>query len=185
MRIFTFILVFFFLGQVHGQYVDDEEDQKDKDKKEQKGNAQSDRWLFGGNLQLQFGNFTIIGASPQVGYRITDRLIGGVGGIYTYYRVKDRFGTFETSIYGGSAFGRYLITEDIFANVEYNFVNLEVFELNSVQRRNVNVLFLGGGYRMPVGQNSSIFIMALFDVIGDPYSPYSNPTIRGGFFFGF
>ena len=152
---------------------------KDKDKKEQRGNDQSNRWLVGGNLQLQFGNFTIIGASPQVGYRFTDKLIGGVGGIYTYFRVRDRFGTFETSMYGGSAFGRYLITEDLFVQTEYNLVNREVYQLNEPARRNVNVLFLGGG------NNSAAFIMALFDVIGDPYSPYSNPTIRGGFLFGF
>jgi len=165
--------------------VDDEDEKKDKDKKDQRGNDSSGRWLFGGNIQLQFGTYTIIGASPQVGYRITDRLMGGVGGIYTYYRVRDRFGTFETSIYGGSVFGRFLVTEQLFAHAEYNLINLEVFELNQTNRRNVSVLFLGGGYRMPIGENSSIFLMGLFDVIGDPYSPYSNPTIRGGFLFGF
>lgn len=170
------------------QYVEDEEDkeeQSDKNGKDDRGREKfSDRLVFGGNIQLQFGNYTILGASPMIGYRITPRLLGGVGGIYTYYRIRDRFGTYENSIYGGSVFGRFYITEEIFAHAEYNLINLQVVELDQFVRRNVDMLFVGGGYRMPIGENSYIAIMALFDVIQDRNSPYSNPTIRGGVLFG-
>ena len=38
------------------------------------------RMTFGGAAALQLGTFTLIGASPKIGYRITKNLTAGLGG---------------------------------------------------------------------------------------------------------
>ena len=66
-------------------------------------------------------------------------------------------------------------------------VNLGAFDaqLNEIGRVNVDALYLGGGYSQPLGRNSALFIMVLFDVIQHRYSFTQNPVIRMGFQVGF
>jgi hypothetical protein len=150
----------------------------------------SDRMFYGGYFGLQFGTYTYVEISPLVGYRLTDKLSTGVGAKYIYYSVDDKSYVpayhYSTNIYGGSVFLRYLIVENFFAHAEFELINLEAYDgYYAVGRRNVPDLFLGGGYRMPMGSNSSFSIMALWEVIEDRYSPYVSPILRIGFGFGF
>jgi hypothetical protein len=146
-----------------------------------------DRIYIGGDVSLNFGTITIIGATPIVGYNITDRWSAGIGATYLYFAQNIQgYGRYSTSIYGGNVFSRFLITDQIFAQSEYHVLNLEAYDLflDDFARKNIPIWYVGGGYRAAVGSNSFIMIMVLLDLIDDINSPYSNPQIRGGISIG-
>lgn len=152
-----------------------------------------DRIFVGGGVTLSFGTVTALGASPIVGFRITDKLSAGVGFDYVYLKDKRFSPAYETSIYGGNVFGRYTIWRTLFTQAEYGFTSWEAFiydaSINTyvVRRINVPSLLLGGGLAQPIGRNSAFVIMALYDVLHNP--PYSyNPsplTFKAGVNIGF
>lgn len=145
----------------------------------------ADRLFFGGNINVNFGTVTVLGATPVVGYRITDKLSAGIGGTYVYYAENiPGYGDFSTSLYGGNVFARYRITNEIFLQSEYHQINTEVWQFSEFRRLWIPMAYVGGGYRVPIGSNSGLLMMILYDLIGDPNSPYSNPMITGGFVFG-
>lgn len=152
-----------------------------------------DRVFFGGGVTASFGNVTVLGASPIVGYKINKRISAGLGVEYLYYREKWRTVVYETSIYGGNVFSRYRISEKLFAHAEYGFINWEipVFDpvryIYTTERRNIPHLYLGGGYVQPLSQRSSFILMAMYDALYNPItSASSSPLIfRAGFNVGF
>lgn len=143
-----------------------------------------DRMFTGGNLGAQFGTITFIDVSPLLGYKITDKLAAGVGATYQYYHYKDKYYDFETNVYGGRVFGRYLFTDYLFGHVEYEYLNLEAFDF---KRRRVDVgsLLAGGGYIQRIGDHAAIVAMILYNFTESVYTPYSNPIIRVGVNIGF
>jgi hypothetical protein len=149
-----------------------------------------DRIFFGGNLGLQFGNLTYIDVSPLVGYKITDKLHAGIGATYIYYKYKDAYLKYETSIYGGRVFGRYYIMDNLFTHAEYEMLNLEVPETVTggnyeLVRDNISSVLVGGGYAQEIGANASLVLMLLWNLTEEQYSPYQNPIIRIGINAGF
>jgi len=154
-----------------------------------------DRLFFGGNLGLQFGSATYVDVSPLVGYRLTEKLDIGVGATYIYYKIKETayfLDGYETSIYGGRVFSRYHFMENIFAHVETEVLNMEVPKAitgnsnnYSLVRDNVISILGGGGYAQPIGENSAILMMVLWNFNEDPNSPYLNPIFRIGINAGF
>jgi hypothetical protein len=70
--------------------------------------------------------------------------------------------------------------------VEGEVLNLEVpnYFLQRYVRTNVFGLYVGGGYRQPLGENSSLNILLLYNLNQDRNSPYQNPIVRIGFGFG-
>lgn len=145
----------------------------------------TDRLYFGGDITLSIsGSATIIGAAPMLGYRITENWSAGIGISAYYFNVRQsNYSTF----YGGNVFSRYLITENIFAQSEYHMINTEVDTIDEIvsRREYIPLLYVGGGYRYPLGGNGYASVTALYDLIGNPHAPYPNPTIRVGVNFGF
>ena len=140
-----------------------------------------DKVYVGGNLGLQFGTVTFIEVSPLVGYHITEKISAGVGVTYQYYHIKDRTTDFQTNVYGGKVFGRYMFNDYLFGHVEYEFLNLEAFDFYPQRRRvDVESILAGGGYMQRVGMNSGIFAMILYNFTETNYTPYPNPIIRMG-----
>jgi hypothetical protein len=153
------------------------------------------RWVFGGNAALAFGtDFTVIGAAPTVGYRFTERITAGGGGLYFYQRWRTWGGGMRsTQIYGPQGFARIrlannLISEGdrLFLQSDYYLVNTEAFSLIDQRFDRVWVAqwFVGGGYFMQVGRNMFAGLMVMWDVIDDRRAPFPNPMIRGGVSFG-
>ena len=142
-----------------------------------------DRLFTGGNVGAQFGTVTFIDVSPLVGYKFTEKIAAGIGATYQYYHYHDQLYDFETNVYGGRVFGRYMIREFLFAHVEYEYLNLEAFDF---QRRRVDVgsLMAGGGYIQRIGDHAAIVAMILYNFTESVYTPYSNPIIRVGFNIG-
>lgn len=158
-----------------------------------------DRIFFGGNFGMQFGTITNIEVSPLVGYHITPRLSAGLGSRFEYFRDKGFIYPYETTIYGGSVFSRFIVIQNlgeglnlglntgVFAQAEYEMLSLEreYFEppYNGTGRFLVHSVLVGGGIIQPVGRRSAILISVLYNLNESARSPYSNPIIRIGFNF--
>ena len=144
---------------------------------------------IGGNFGLQFGSTTVVNVSPQIGYRVTERFIPGIGVTYIYYNYRNPYtnSRYESSIYGGSIFAKYFFTPNFFGHAEYEELNLDGYDiyLNTYSRLWVPSLFIGGGYNYPLGRRGFVQLLALFEVLQDRNSPYyrNNPIIRIGFGF--
>lgn len=175
----TFILCLFCFSLAFAQYTRND-GMYDGNEKESSGFSM-DRIFLGGSLGAQFGTFTFINISPDIGYWLTDRFMAGVGGRYMYF--NDRVFNFNTSIVGASAFGRYLITDEIFGHVEYEVLNGR-FDPTSENTMNVAGLFVGGGYMQMFGDRFFSGIMVLYNLNDNIYSPYTNPIIRVNFGIG-
>lgn len=159
-----------------------------------------DRIFFGGNVGLTFGSVTDIEISPQVGYYITMKWAAGFGIIYEYYKENENF-NFETHIYGGTVFTRYFIFPGLssyfpindgtsfFIEAEYTGISLEkkYFLYNASPdnegRYFSHNYFLGGGLMQKISEKSGVYIMVLYHLNENEYSPYQNPIIKVGFSF--
>jgi len=148
-----------------------------------------DRTYFGGAFALQFGDQTIVQIAPIGAYKVTEKFHVGLGINYTYYHYTDPYYNvdYTTNIYGGSVFTKYFVFDEVYAYAEYGLLNMDVFDpfLYDYRRQNISSLLVGGGYMQMVGRSVGIDILLLYDVIDDPYSPYSNPVIRIGVVAGF
>ncbi len=144
------------------------------------------KFFFGGNFGLQFGNVTFIEASPTFGYRLTPKLAVGAGIIFQYAKFSaDVYGIpLTTTVAGSKFFGRYVVYENLFLTAEPQFLSVQTYDFNfNKVRRIVPVLFVGGGYRQPLGERSFVTISLLYDLIDEPDSPYNQPYIGLGFNF--
>lgn len=138
----------------------------------------------GGGLVFNVSNRgTNIGGNPILGYRFTDELSFGAG-INVQYA---KFSNTSFLIFGPTAFGRYLITDNIYAQSEFHYTNVErqysVLEPELAQTERVwsPALFVGGGYRQSLSGNVFANFTILYDVIQDSNSPYfDNLLISGG-----
>lgn len=206
------LLLSFSVSSIHAQEVYNSSGRTDRQvkqkQKEKEGGFDPSRIVFGGGLGAAFGTVTNISVSPVVGYRFTDNLFAGVGFGYQYVRIKDAYlvpnyntGALEShplkaSIYTPSLWARYVIWNNIFAHAEYehNFMSFKEYEPDPVtggirsfnNKDDVPCLLLGGGLRAPITDRASFLIMALYDVLQDPNSPYRNTiSFRFGFNVGF
>lgn len=157
-----------------------------------------DRLYYGGNFGLSFGSYTSILVEPMVGYKFTKKLSGGFGIGYRYGRGEfQRGGSFSYHNYIGRVFGRYLLIPNAYAHVEYMMESYDkIFKFDSqnrsfpnTTRTNVPFLFVGGGYRVPVGGGAFV-IQVLFNVLqsnrnSSEVYPVGVPFISLGYLGGF
>lgn len=172
-----------------------------KKKKQDAKGFDPQKLIIGGGLGLGFGTVTTVNVSPIVGYRFTEKFAAGVGIGYNYVKSKNffRYGNqnfdYKASIYSASAWGRYLVFNNVFAQVEYeqNFIHFSDYEFDNVGnirevkvKYNAPALLVGAGLRQPVSDRASLTVMVLYDVIQNKYSPYYGvPVYRVGFNVGF
>lgn len=174
------------------QYVEEKSNQKDTTiyvkSKNAKENAPSGRRGFdkkklvpGGNFALNFGNPFYIDLSPRLGYLVSERVMLGLGATYINYRVNN----YSFSFYGGQAFGRVFLFENIYGNLEMDFLNVPVTYLGgeSLRRWLVSPL-VGASYIVPFGSRGGVQASILYNLnYQQAYSPYASPLIwRLGFF---
>ena len=147
------------------------------------------RFYKGGGIGLNFSNPFILQLNPAVGYKITDRFSAGVSITYIYYSFKLLNSTgfqyrIKSSIYGGSVFSRYFITENLFAHAEYELLSMDVNFLHGLGATENRILLpatlLGVGYTQKLTRQTVFYIVALWDFQYGPYSLHRNPRITGG-----
>ncbi len=107
-----------------------------------------------------FGTITNIQLMPQVGYRVTPKLIQGIGGNFIYYRDNRFTGNNQFIVYGGNAFTRYTIIPELFAQAEYQILTYS----NTIG----HYAMIGGGYRPGGG---GVYISAYYLLL---YPPNNN-----------
>lgn len=161
-----------------------------------------ERIFFGGNFSLTFGNTTSIIVSPLAGYRVTPRLSSGLGIRYEYFKSNyPGFVPYDTHIFGGSVFSRYMFIMNIsealglggfnsglFLHGEYEMLSLEsqYFDManpNSDGRFRLHSILVGGGIYQPIGARAGLIITILWNLNESYNSIYRNPVIRFGFNF--
>jgi hypothetical protein len=151
--------------------------------------AAADRLWAGGGFGLGFGDVTYVSVEPIVGYSATERLDVG-GRLIFRYRDDERYTPdLTTTDWGASVFGRYLVAQPFFVQLEYEWLSYEIlFFDGSTERDGYGSLFAGGGFSQRMGDRSSFFVSALYNFSYDDEepSPYDDPwVIRVGVGFGF
>ena len=145
-----------------------------------------ERLTFGGSGALQFGTNTVIGGAPQVGYRINESLLIGVGGTYYFQRFKQSYGNVDQNFYGGNVFARHRLLTRIFAHVEWEHINQESgLFIYPISREWTSMFWVGAGYYRGLTDQLGAGFTVLYDVTENPLNPYQNPTFRGGLSIGF
>lgn len=153
-----------------------------KTKKEKEGGFDWSRVSVGGNAGGGGSSgYTTILIAPTIGYRVTDRFMPGIGFKYIYF--SDRFNRISTNIYGGSLYGRYFLSDFLFAHAEYEVLNGE-FEPFTNRRININNVWVGGGLAQKFGEGSYAIFGALWNLNESAYSFPQSPQIIGGVVFG-
>ncbi|WP_123848794.1 hypothetical protein [Chitinophaga lutea] len=149
--------------------------------------------IVGGALGVAFGDYTFVNISPMIGYRFSPKIAAGVN-INAQYSSGKSYGYNNNVIarnnytmFGGGLWGRFYPFEQFFihAQPEYNAISAKITEYEPrreyKERYGAPSLLLGGGYSQPVGGNSAITLMILYDVLQDKNTPYLNrPIISGG-----
>lgn len=192
------LVMFFLMGAASIQA-----QQSDISDNDEKGNF-TDNLFTGGNFGFSFGqDVTFIEVAPIVGKKITDNIAIGIGPSYRYIYFNDVFYQYslydmKMNNYGFSIFGRYYLNSDmveIFNNlfthteVEYNYMAYKLIPNDkaiSQQTGGIDFtnIYVGGGYKQPIGDFSSFNLLILWNLNETPFSPYPNPLLRVGFTVG-
>ena len=168
-----------------------QDEQKKADATYGNNDSWKDKMIFGGNVGGSLGStYSFFMIQPMVGYKITDKFQVGLDPLYIYssqtfknYYTGNSF-NLSVNAYGPGIYSRYLITDNIFAHIEY--LGLRYNYYNESTGDNItkisNSMYAGGGY-MPGG--TGVYVMALYDLLYDSNTSfYKNPlVIRIGFVF--
>ncbi len=180
MKQFLIILFIFFQFYSYSQEYDPYTYQDIKKKPE--GN---ERIFFGGGLGLQFGTFTTIKFTPEIGYRITDNFDVGIGLYYLY--TKNNYYHYSDHIYGGKVFSRFYITPNFFLTGEYETLNIADYDIYTGQYTGTRIFIdglpLGIGWRQQLGERFSVLTTLMYNVLQSEKTPYSNPIFRVSFIY--
>lgn len=118
---------------------------------------------FGAGRSVFGDRYTSVAVNPLVGYMVTRKFSTGIGIQYQYIGFPDvRLNLHQ---YGVSPFAMYRFS-NLFAYGEYSVISAPFFNDPS-SRIIVRRLPIGLGYTLPLGRNSAVNAMALYDVIYD------------------
>lgn len=155
--------------------------------------SNSSRFFVGGNVGLSFSsNYSYVGISPLIGYRLTPWFSPGVNLNLNF--VSDKSVPYQTTNYttiGAGVFTRFFPFQWLYLQIqpEYNQYQVKVKSGGSIidkQTYHVFSLLMGGGYIQRISENSYFNFGILYDVIQNPHSPYYGiPVIQGGMNIGF
>ncbi len=136
------------------------------------------KWVFGGTAGAGFlgGDSFSLYASPTVGYKLHENLIGGLNGSLSYRSSKD----FKSTIWGAGPFLRYYFARSFYVSANYTHYFFSQDEYNERVNRNEGSLNIGGGYLQRLGGNAYLQIGATYNVLykkgtsilGSPFVPY-------------
>ena len=143
-----------------------------------------ERIVTGGGLGLGFGSGQdFISVSPQIGYRVTARLIAGTGVSYRYTNYKYFSPSIKLNDYGVNPFLRFTVYKNIFIQTEYEYLNYE-FPTSQAEtiRKGFNSFLAGAGFVQPISAKVSFYAIALYNfsyrnsTTGN-YTPYDSPLV--------
>ena len=149
-------------------------------------NTFKERLYIGGNVGAWFGNTTYINLSPIVGCKISKKFSVGTGVTYNYFSQTYRNQKYESTIYGGNIFARYLALENAFVQVGWDRLSVPNYNSPKLNTRVwVDNILIGGGYRQHFSEKGTFVAAIFYNINETPLSPYPNPIIQIGFNVGF
>ena len=149
------------------------------------------RIFFGGNLDMGFGAVTQISLSPEVGYRITNRLSAGVGIDYMFVYSEEY--NYKGSIFGGSVFASFTVIKSLGDLIPFFRTNMGILIYGQFSYTNMGGFYtalsgdepmwiaspmLGLGFQVPIGQRSYMLLTVMYNFDESMYSIYSNPVVK-------
>lgn len=183
----SFLFVVVFCSSVYAQETNTvTTNPKNTSTKIKEFNTLKDRLYFGGNIGGMFGTISYINLSPLIGIKITKDFSVGGGFTYNYYSQTYQGKKYSSTIYGGNAFARYIVLENLFAQIGWD--RLSVPDYNSPiynSRAWIDNILIGGGYKQAFSANGNFVAAIFYNINETPLSPYPNPIIQIGFNFGF
>ncbi|MBC7922446.1 MAG: hypothetical protein H7Z75_15305 [Ferruginibacter sp.] len=144
----------------------------------------SEKLVLGGNFGLSLGNFTNVTLSPILGYKVTDDLVLGAGPTYIYNSINYGNIKYKYSVYGGRLYGRQRVFDNLYAQAEYEALNVQTYSANDPNARQwVSAPLVGASYVQPIGPRSAFIITALYNLnYKEGLTPYNSPLVlRVGF----
>jgi hypothetical protein len=172
---------------------------QEKDVKEM---STPERIFVGGFLGLQFGSFTAINVNLHGGYRITNRLSAGLGGMYQYSNDRWFNQSVVSHVYGGSVFARFRVVYQAFIHAEHEWLSVQsrgylgeglpgtgfqflpgengTFDPDNRTRSTEKNILLGPGYSFRVGPRVTLNILALYNFNTSSAVYFDNPFFRAG-----
>src|SRR5687767_8346052 len=162
--------------------------QEEEQEVEKKG-FKKENLFTGGSISLAFYNNTfMIGASPVLGYSLTNWIDAGIVVNYNYtsYRdVNEHNDRLRQTVYGGGVFTKIYPVRFLFAQaqVEANTIRQKYkpapgsFLMQNTIKGSGESFLIGGGYtsgRQGRGGGPFYYLAVLFDISGDIYSPYTD-----------
>jgi hypothetical protein len=120
-----------------------------------------------------------------MGIKINKEFSVGTGFIYNYYSQSYAGRKYVSTIYGGNAFARYFVFENLFGQVGWDRLSVIDYRSSIINSRVwVDNILLGVGYRQLFSDNGALVAMIFYNVNQTPLSPYQNPIIQIGFNIG-
>lgn len=189
MKKLTLIIIFSMLGTLAFAQWGEEQLSEKPDWRE--------RVFTGGGLGASFSSYyDYVSVSPLIGYRITNKLAGGLQIQYRYTKYKQA-PSYSTNDFGISPFLRFSIFGPFFLHAEYEHLSYEYpvgYDINNdiiKDRRGYDSFLAGGGFFQPIGRRAGFYLSALYNFsYRDPgpgdYYPYNSPLVlRVGITAGF
>ena len=128
---------------------------------------------IGGGIGLQFGDYTTINISPQVGYDFSKYLTAGAGFGYTYFKDSHAQYDWKSSYLSFNLFGRFYPIQNIVIAVQPEisrmWQTIEYAGRSNKENKFVPSLLLGGGLRF-----QGVIAMIQYDVLQDENTPYGD-----------
>ncbi len=189
-KIFLLLLILFSIQGNAQIYVDNQGNMHDLRKQAKRDSTQTQAPIaplkkssfdktkleFGGNFGLQFGDYTLVNISPQVGYKFSKYVSAGLGLGYTYssqkyYTEKDKYSAFTFG-----AYSRIYPVDFLILSVQPEVSRVwRSVEDNGSKYSDSHVapsFLIGGGIRY-----QNIAFLLQYDVVQNKYSPYGNGVI--------
>lgn len=145
-----------------------------------------DRIVFGGGAGLSFGTNTNVFLAPQVGYKVTDNFITGIGYMYNYTK-WDQILTlqgpvevdFENQVHGPNLFATFTFFDQLFLGSQFELLNHDAYIYQPFQgtfnteNRWTPVLWVQAGFYTPIGKKGMSQIGLRLNLLHDEFSPYA------------
>lgn len=190
-RIALFLVCSLLVSSIHAQVIYNSSGKKGEaeyKKNAEKKGFDTHKLIFGGGLQAGFGNGTLIlGLSPIVGYRVSDRFSAGLRLGYQYnwiqngqYYMNGITGAIDGKnvnyhIVSPGVWARFIVWNNLFLYSEYEFneFTYKAYKTSFAQPGftseqawdHANSLLAGIGLRQPVSENASFVFIVFYDVL--------------------
>ncbi len=156
-------------------------DHEDEDKEEVSKSRFRENLFFGGGFGFQIGTITSIELLPEVSYRFHPKFYIGIGGHFSY--LKNFSYDYQAAVYGGKAFARFYVYNNLFLQGEFELLNVKEFDFDSLLRYTGRRIFVSGvlggiGYRQKLGERSAVLFTLMYNFAITRQTPYLNPVFR-------